>query len=88
MKMQMLAIRDAKAEAYMQPFFAQSIGAAERSFGDLARDPKEPCGQHPEDYAMFWLGEFDALTGMVSVKEQPVMICQAINLVASGPRSV
>lgn len=62
-------IRDSAAEAYMRPFFAQSPGAAIRSFSDLVNDPEHPIGQHPEDYTLFQIGEFEELSGVLEVYE-------------------
>lgn len=81
MKLELLAVRDAKTEAFMQPFFAQSVGAATREFGDIARDRSHPVGKHPEDYALFWFGSFNALTAEFDLKAQPVQVVLAINLV-------
>ena len=35
MKLEMLALYDAKVEAFMSPFFAQSVGAAVRELSDM-----------------------------------------------------
>lgn len=84
MKMEMLAVRDAKVEAFMVPFFAQSVGSAERSFGDLARDKEHAVGQHPEDYALFYLGSFNQETGQFDLLPQPVQVALAMNLLGDG----
>jgi len=62
-------IRDSAAEAFMRPFFAQSSGAAIRSFSDMVNsdDKDHPVGQHPEDYTLFSIGSFDEQTGLMKV---------------------
>ncbi len=63
-------VRDSAAEAFMRPFFAQSKGAAIRSFADQVNDTDgNPIWQHPEDYTLFELGTFDELTGFLKVHE-------------------
>jgi hypothetical protein len=65
MRYKILAIRDRALDAYGQPFFAPSHGAAIRSFSDeinRASDQNQ-LFKHPEDFDLFSLGEFDDATG-------------------------
>lgn len=80
MKLEMLAVRDAKVEAFMQPFFAQSVGSAHRAFGDEIHNRESVLSKHPEDYALFWLGTFDCLTGQLELKSQPVQVVLGVNI--------
>jgi len=57
--MKIYSIRDTKAEIYHQPFFALTNGVAIRMFADLANDTSTFIGKHPNDYNLFYLGEFD-----------------------------
>lgn len=65
MQLKCYAIYDAKAEAYMAPFFLPSNGLATRAFQDMANDPNHPIGQHPEDYTLFEIGAFDDLNAQI-----------------------
>lgn len=56
------AVHDAKAEAYLRPFFAETKGLALRSFRDAANDPTSEMCKHAEDYTLFCIGVFDMLT--------------------------
>ncbi len=58
MRLLAFAVYDAKAGAYLRPFFANSAGEAIRSFGD-AVNSDTPFGKHPEDYTLFAVGSFD-----------------------------
>lgn len=58
---QVFTVYDSKAEAYLQPFFSVSKGAAIRSFSDAINDSQSTIGKHPEDYILFALGSFDDL---------------------------
>ena len=63
MIVKMYSIYDSKAEAYMQPFFAQSNGVAIRSFTNAANDKGSAIGQYPTDFTLFELGSFDDSNG-------------------------
>lgn len=57
-------VRDAKALAFLQPFFSASTGAAVRAFADAVNeDSKSPLAKHPEDYILYELASFDDNTG-------------------------
>ena len=63
MKLNAYTIYDVAAGIYSRPYFAQADGAATRGFADLINDPKHPIGQHPEDYTLFRVGDFNERTG-------------------------
>lgn len=65
MKMQIVVIRDIKANVHQIPIYTHNIGAAIRSFGDeCQRDaPDNILHKHPEDFELWWLGEYDDETG-------------------------
>lgn len=65
MKIKMFAVLDKQPNAYMQPFFALTAGQAARMFGDLVADNNSQVSKHPEDYALFHVGEFDDQSGEV-----------------------
>lgn len=66
MTLQVFAIRDTKAEAYMRPFFTQTKGLALRSFIEIAKDKEHPIGKYPGDYHLFRIAEYDDNTGKIS----------------------
>lgn len=55
----MFTVYDSKAEAYLPPFFMAARGAALRSFQDTCNDTTHAFNQHPEDYTLFHLGQYD-----------------------------
>lgn len=83
-KLKAFSIRDAKAEYFSRPLFAPTSGMAVRSFGDAVADPSHEMNHHPEDYALFEIGEFDEATGVLTGM-QPVMIIGALSFVAADP---
>lgn len=61
-----LATRDIKANVFGIPMFVPHIGLAIRSFGDECRrkgDPQNVLGNHPEDFELVQLGEYDDESG-------------------------
>lgn len=77
------SIRDTKAEAWTSPMFFQSNAQAVRSFGDAVKDRSSDFGKHPEDYHLFWVGEFDDQTGKLEAMV-PEHLAHGANLVDSG----
>lgn len=66
MVIKVYSIRDTKAEYFGTPFFAQSRGVALRMFSDLVNDSRSAISKHPEDYALFEIGNYDDQVGVVS----------------------
>ena len=66
MKHKMFAIHDAKAHAYLPPWFLPTLAMATRTFGDCCNDKNHAFAAHPEDYTLFLNGEFDDATGIVT----------------------
>lgn len=93
MKLEILAVRDAKLDAFMTPFFSQTVSAAVRSLGDLVNgDQREPIAQHPEDYGLWHFGTMNALDGVFTLLPRPVLVvmCDSVKnqVEAAGPRRV
>lgn len=61
----MYGVRDAKAQAFLQPFFSIQNGSAIRAFSDACNDGKSSFAQHPEDYILYELGSFDDNSGEI-----------------------
>lgn len=69
MNLVMVAIRDEKAEAWLNPMFFLSEGQAIRSFADAVNSGEGDIGKHPEDFNLFRVGYFDQKSGMIDVTE-------------------
>lgn len=83
MILQIFAIRDRQLNAYMQPFFAPTAGAATRSFRDIVNEQGHALNKHPEDYELWHLGEYDDNNGHITNGELK-QIALAINLIEKG----
>lgn len=60
------AIKDLKAAAFTPPFFQPRQEVAVRAFSDAIGDRDHPMSRHPEDYHLFYLGDFNDATGSVT----------------------
>lgn len=65
MKYKVCTIRDRAIATYGQPFFVANVGSAIRGFGDEVKraDDNNQLHKHPEDFDLFYLGEYDDQTG-------------------------
>jgi len=79
MLLNVYTVYDAKAEAYLQSFFAVNEAVATRDFSSAANDPKHPFCLHAEDFTLFQIGVWDPWTGSIeSIDGNP--IAKAIEL--------
>lgn len=76
------SVRDAKAEVFHTPFYKKTHGEAERDFTTLVRDDKSQLRQFPEDYDLYYLGEYDDQTGKFEGLDTPQHIVKAVQVLA------
>lgn len=57
------SVYDEKAEAYLPPFFLDTVGLAVRAITDCVNDPKHQFGAHSSDYTLFLIADFDDASG-------------------------
>lgn len=69
---QMFAVRDNKAGYFLPPFLMTTEGEALRAFEEAIANSQLPLGQHPEDYVLYSIGDFDEISG--TVNSSPVSI--------------
>jgi hypothetical protein len=74
MNMQIFAVLDTKAGAYLQPFFLPNENMAIRTFGDCCMDPEHNFGMHPEDYHLVQVGIWEQLKGTIIAEEAPITL--------------
>lgn len=86
MEMCIVAVRDNRVEAYMQPTFVHHKGAAIRAFLDHCRDDKSDFIRHPEDFDLYFLGSFDDKKGgfLPPPSGEPERLCRAIDTVTKS----
>lgn len=57
--------------AYLPPFYEQTMASARRAFAAAVNKPDHPFNQNPQDYILFYLGEFDDGTGEFLLNKAP-----------------
>lgn len=85
----MYSIRDAKSEVFNTPFYKGTHGEAERDFRSAVNDEKTQLNRYPEDFDLYYLGEYDNNTGQSVSLDTPQHVIKAIQCVkGSGPTAV
>lgn len=87
MKFFVLAVRDRALDAFMQPFFVQSIGLGVRSFSDEVNrnSPDSPIFKHPEDFDLYEIGEYDDHEGsLISVPPRQIAVGKDVRRPGEG----
>lgn len=81
----MYSIRDGKAEIFNTPFFKLTHGEAERDFRTAVNDDKTTLSRYPEDFDLYYLGEYDDNKGLTKPLESPQHIIKAVNCLKKKP---
>ena len=63
MKLFSYSVYDVKVQIYNTPFFFPHDVHAIRAFERLRQDPQSFVSQHPDDYQLYCVGEFDDTRG-------------------------
>lgn len=87
--LKLFATHDIKADSFMQPFCAPHAGVATRGFTDAITRPQQPSdiSNHPEDFNLYELGEFDSHTGVISPQDRPQLILTGASVANSVTKS-
>lgn len=80
MKLKAFTIRDTKGEVYNTPFFQKTHGEAERSFKSLLHDNQSMVAKYPEDYDLYYIGEYDDQSGQLLGLDTPQHIVKAVQI--------
>lgn len=65
------SVRDFKSGAFAPPFFSPRDESAVRAFADAVLGGDGYMLRHPEDFALFALGDYNDATGMIAGYEAP-----------------
>lgn len=80
MQLKIYSIRDSKSEIFNLPFYKHTHGEAERDFSQISNDPKSSIYQYPEDYDLYFVGEYDDNSGKITPLDSPQHIVKAVQL--------
>lgn len=80
----MCSVLDMVAQQYGRPFFAVSEGSAIRGFSDeINRQSDSVLYQHPADFQLFMLGEFDDESASLVLHDTPKLLVNGSALAAA-----
>lgn len=79
--MKLFSTYDEKLQQFMQPFPAQTLGVAERSMQDEVNRKDSQLAAHPEDYSLYYIGDFNESDGFLSALQPVQLVCRASTLV-------
>lgn len=85
MNLEVFSIHDSKAEAFQTPIFSPTIATALRMFETACNDNTSDFHRWARDYALFHIGTFNSLTGMVTHLDPPVNLGLAVQFVTQTP---
>lgn len=75
------SIYDRKALQYHPPFYVSADGAAVRHMADAANDMQNMIGRHPNDFVLYYVGDYDDQKGAMLPVSPLVHIIDAMALV-------
>lgn len=83
-KLIVYSVRDLKAEYFISPFTLHSDAEAIRSFGDAVSKGGTTLSDHPEDFQLYKVGEFDIDSGLIVSFPSPVALAMASDFKNGG----
>lgn len=66
----LVALYDRATEAYAPVMTVHTRAEAIRSFRNEVNNPQSPLNQHPTDYELYKLGEYDEQTGHITANSE------------------
>ncbi len=81
MKTNIYSIYDTASATYQKPIFARADGEIMREFQNICSEKEHPCGQHPEDYSLIRLGNFNDQNGLV-INEENECLATGLEMIA------
>lgn len=81
MKLQIIAVRDIKADVFAQPQFVTNLGGAIRGFGDECQreSGENVMWKHPEDFELYHLGWYGDGDAHFELNKEPIQIAVGSN---------
>lgn len=66
MIMEIYSVKDKQVDAFLQPFFSPTLGAAVRSLTAVVADANHEFAKNTSDFTLYRLGSFDDATGSLT----------------------
>jgi len=74
------SVFDHPVGAYLPPFFVRSDGEALRALRATFLDPNHRFSSNPEEYSLFFLGQFDDSAGHFHVEGSPESLGNGVSI--------
>jgi len=84
MLLKVYSIRDSKGEKYNQPFYQNTHGEAERNFSRICVDPESLISKYPDDFDLYYIGDWDDQKGVLISLDTPQHIVKAVQCMRSA----
>ena len=84
MKQKIFTIHDKKAEAHFPPFYMPNLSMAIRTFGDMVNNAESQISNHPEDYTLYELGEWEDNDATFTIHKEKISHGNGIEFVPAG----
>lgn len=75
------AVYDNKAEAFMQPFFADTPGIATRNFQTNVNSEQSIFNKYPNDFVLYEIGVFDDAKGLLIAHDHNINLGMATDYI-------
>lgn len=73
-------VRDNKTDSFFDPIYFTHMSMAERAMVDCMNDATHVLGKHTEDFALYYLGEYDDSTGKHELQDAPQHVANLVDL--------
>ena len=74
-------LHDSKSETYTAPTVNPARGQAIRSFSDAVNEGKGVLSDHPEDFTLFEIGDYDELKGEITLYPAKQSVVNGLDVV-------
>lgn len=75
-----VSIRDEVSDLFGTPVFFNNLPEAERYFVWLCQDKDNPVGRFKDHHHLYFVGDFDTDTGVMSADDHPRLIMSGVNV--------
>jgi len=77
MAKKLYSVQDMKSMTLSYPFACNHLAEAMRSFEQVCRDERSMLNKYPNDFNLFYMGEYDEGTGSFTLLNQPEFVINA-----------
>lgn len=88
MNYKICAVYDRVAQIFGVPNFTNSKGSTIRAFADMVNKAEEnnQFYQHPDDYDLYYLGEFDDASAVFTMEDHPELLARGAHVKINKPQ--